>query len=74
MILKINFFKTSKKQEKVFTDYRNMHIYCKNCKKHTECTIPKILVLILDKKAKSKYAKFLTDRTFFGKINDEYDL
>ena len=51
-----------------------MHIYCKNCKKHAECTYPKKLVLILDKKekAKSKCAKCLTNRTFFDKINDEY--
>ena len=53
-----------------------MHIYCKNCKKHTQCTHPKKLVLISDKKAKakSKCAKCLTDRTFFDKINDEHDL
>ena len=53
-----------------------MHIYCKNCKKHIQCTHPKKLVLISDKKAKakSKCAKCLTDRTFFDKINDEYDL
>ena len=31
-----------------------MDIYCKNCKKHTECTNPKKLVLISDKKAKTK--------------------
>ena len=46
-----------------------MQIYCENCKKHIECTHPKILVLISNKKAKvkSKCAKCLTDRTFFGK-------
>ena len=39
-----------------------MDIYCKNCKKHTECTNPKKLVLISDKKAKTKAkcAEFLT--------------
>ena len=31
-----------------------MYIYCKKCKKHTECTRPKKLVLISDKKAKAK--------------------
>ena len=31
-----------------------MDIYCKICKKHTECTHPKILALILNKKAKVK--------------------
>ena len=53
-----------------------MNIYCKNCKKHTDRTHPKKLVLISDKKAKakSKCAKFLIDRTFFDKINDAYDL
>ena len=41
-----------------------MEIYCKNCKKHTECTYPKKLVLISDKKAKakSKCAEYITDR------------
>ena len=53
-----------------------MDIYYKNFKKHTECTHPKKLVLISDKKAKakSKCAKYLTDKTLFDKINDEYDL
>ena len=53
-----------------------MHIYCKNFKKHTECKHPKKLLLISDKKAKatSKCAKYLTDRIFFDKINDKYDL
>ena len=53
-----------------------MHIYCKKCKKHTECRHPKKLILISDKKAKakSKCTKCFTDRTFFDKINDEYDL
>ena len=45
-----------------------MDIYYKNCKKHT--------VLISDEKgkAKSKCTECLTDRTFFDKINDEYDI
>ena len=53
-----------------------MQIYCENCKKHTDCTHQKIIVLISNKKAKvkSKCAEFLTDRTFFGKIKDECDL
>ena len=53
-----------------------MGIYCKNCKMHTECNHPKKLVLKLDKKAKakSKCSQYLTDRTFFDKINDKYDL
>ena len=53
-----------------------MDIYWNNCKRHTECTHPKKMVLISDKKvkAKSKFANFLTDRAFFNKINDKYDL
>ena len=53
-----------------------MHIYCENCKKHIECTHPKILVLISNKKTKvkSKCTEYLTDRPFFDKINDEYEL
>ena len=53
-----------------------MDIHWKIWKKHTECTPPQRLVLISNKKAKvkSKCAKCLTDRTFFDKINDEYDL
>ena len=49
-----------------------MEIYCENCKKHTESTHPKILVLISNKKAKlkSKCAECLTDRKFFDKISD----
>ena len=45
-------------------------------KKHIECTHPKILVLISNKKAKvkSKCTECLTDRTFFDKINDENEL
>ena len=53
-----------------------MHIYCKSCKKYTHCTYLKKMILISGKKAKAKLkcAKCLTDRTFFDKINDEYDL
>ena len=53
-----------------------MQIYCENCKKHTECTHPKLPVIISNKKwkVKSKCAECLADRTFFDKINDEYDL
>ena len=59
-----------------FYKLQNMQIYYKNCKKHTQCTHPKILVLISNKKekVKSKCAEYLTYRTFFDKINDEYDL
>ena len=45
-----------------------MQIYCENCKKYTERTHPKLLVLISNKKSKvkSKCAEYFTDRTFFG--------
>ena len=45
-----------------------MGIYYKNCKKHTEYTHPKILVLISNKKAKvrSKCTECLTNRTFLN--------
>ena len=50
-----------------------MEIYCESCKKYTECTHPKKLTLISEKKAKakSKYTKCLTDRTFSNKINND---
>ena len=53
-----------------------MHIYCKNCKKHTDNTFPKKLILISKNKikGKSKCAICLTERTFIDKIEDKYDL
>ena len=53
-----------------------MQIYSENCKKHTEFTHPKIVLLISNKKAKvkSKCAECLTDRKFFDKMNDDYEL
>ena len=53
-----------------------MDIYCKNWKKCTDCKYPKKLILISDKKAKtkSKCVECLTDRMFSDKINEEYDL
>ena len=47
-----------------------MHIYCKNCKKHTGNTFPKIK----SKGNKSKYVFCLTERTFIDKIEDKCDL
>ena len=51
-------------------------MYCKNSRKHTECTHPIKLLLISDEKAKakSKCTECLTDRTFFDKIKVDYDL
>ena len=34
------------KENIVFINYENMHIYRKNCKKHTGNTFPKKIVLI----------------------------
>ena len=53
-----------------------MHIYCKNCKKHTSNTFSKKLVLISKNeiKGKSKCAIGLTERTVIDKIEDKYDL
>ena len=47
-----------------------MHIYCKNCKKHTGNTFPKKLVPISKNiiKEKSKCAICLSERTFIQKI------
>ena len=51
-----------------------MHIYCKNCNKHTSNTFPKKLILISKNeiKGKSKCAICLTKITFIHEI--KYDL
>ena len=53
-----------------------MHIYCKNCEKHTNNTFPKKLILISKNKikGKSKCAICLTERTLINEIEDKYDL
>ena len=53
-----------------------MHFYCKNCKKHTGNPFPKNLILISKTKikGKSKYAIYLTERTFIDKTEDKYNL
>ena len=53
-----------------------MHMYCKNCKKHTENMFPKKLILISKNKlkGKSKCAIFLTEGTFIDEIKGNYDL
>ena len=38
----------------VFSNYKNMHLYCKNCKKHAGNAFPKKLVLISKNKIKGK--------------------
>ena len=51
-----------------------MHIYCKNCSKHTANTFPKTLILISRNKikGKSRCAICLTKRFFIDDI--KYDL
>ena len=53
-----------------------MHIYCKNCKKHTGNTFPKKLIWISKNKidGKSKCVICLTERIFIDEIEDKYDL
>ena len=54
-----------------------MHIYCKNCKKHTGNTFPKKKLVLSSKnkiKGKSKCTICLTGRTFIHEIEDKYDL
>ena len=64
----------------VFSNYKNMHIYCKKCKEHTGNTFPKKLILISKNKikGKSKCAICLTKMTFIheieGKCNIESEL
>ena len=51
-----------------------MHIYCKKCKKHTDNTYPKKIILISKNKTKGKTrcAICLTEKSFIHEI--EYDL
>ena len=60
----------------MFTSYKDVHMYCKACKKHTSNTFPKKLVLISKNefKGKSKCAICLTERTFTYNIEGKYDL
>ena len=53
-----------------------MHVYCKNCKKHADSMFPKEFFLISKNKikGKSRYAIFLTERTFINEIEDKYGL
>ena len=52
-----------------------MHIYCKKCKRHTDNTFPKKLILVSKNKikGKSKCVICLTKRTFIDEIEGEYD-
>ena len=59
-----------------FSNYKNIHMCCKNCKKHTGNAFPKKLILISKNKikGKSKFAISLTKRTFIHEIEGKYDL
>ena len=60
----------------VFSNYKNVDMYCKNCKKHTGNTFPKKLILISKNKikGKSKCAICLTKRAFIHEIEVKHDL
>ena len=61
----------------VFSNHKNMHMYCKNCEKDAGNTFPKRLILISKNKIKgrSKCAIFfLTKRTFIHEIEGKHDL
>ena len=47
--LKKNFFSNNINCQIVFSNCKNMHIFCKKCKKHTGNTFPKKLILISKK-------------------------
>ena len=53
-----------------------MHLYCKNCKKHTDNTFAKILILTSKNKikGKSKCAICLTERIFIYETEGKYDI
>ena len=53
-----------------------MHMYCKNCKKHTATRFQKKLILISKSKikGKSKCAICLIERTFIHEIEEKYGL
>ena len=53
-----------------------MHIYCKKCKKHTNNTFPKKLVLISRNKikGKSRCAICLTKRTIIDEIEGDLEI
>ena len=52
-----------------------MHIYCKNCNKHTNNTFPKKIILISKNKikGKSKCVICLTERTFIDEIEGDLE-
>ena len=60
----------------VFSNYKNMLMYCKNRKKYTGNTFPKKVILISKNKIKGKpkCAICLTKRILINEIEDKYDL
>ena len=59
-----------------FHKLQNMHIYCKNCKKHTGNTFPKKLNLISKNKikGKSKCVICLTEKAFIHGTENKDEL
>ena len=53
-----------------------MHMYCKNCKKHTGNTFPKKLIMVSKNKikGKSRCTICLTKKTFTHEIESKYDI
>ena len=62
--------------EKYFLHYKNMHIYCKKCKKHTINIFPKKLILISKNKieGKSRCAICLNKRNFIDEIECDLEI
>ena len=59
-----------------FFKLQNMHMYYKNCKKHTGNTFPKKLILISKNKIKGKSRCVIcsTKTTFIHETESKYDL
>ena len=63
-------------KKKCSLHYKNIHIYCKKCKKHTGNTFPKKIILISKNKIKekSRCAICLTKKTFIDEIEDDLEI
>ena len=61
---------------KLQSHYKNMHIYCKKCKKHIGNTFPKKIILISKNKikGKSKCAICLTKKDFIDEIEGDLEI
>ena len=60
----------------VFSNHKNKHMHCKDCKKYSGNKFPNKSILISKNKikAKSKCDICLTKRTFIHESEDKYDL